>query len=237
MSEIKEEESRTALLLGESVLEKLHLARVIVFGVGGVGGYVCEALVRAGVGNLTIVDGDVISLSNINRQIIATQSTVGKDKVSVMKERLTDIRPDCNVQAIKRFYLPENADSIPLDGYDYVVDAVDTVSAKIELAVRCQKDGIPLISAMGAGNKLDPTAFRVKDIFETSDCPLARTMRRELRKRNVKKLKVVCSEELPQKTLNANPDRKPTPGSVPFVPPVAGLILAGEVIKDLGKVF
>ena len=238
MNHCREEESRTAILLGCEALEKLHNAHVAVFGVGGVGGHVCEALARAGVGALTLVDRDTVSLSNINRQVIALHSTVGRPKVEVMRERILDINPDCRVTAIEAFYLPDTADEIPLDGFDYIVDAVDTVAAKIELAVRGAALGIPVISAMGAGNKLSAGGFVATDLFVTSGCPLARVMRRELKERGVTRLRVVYSPEpatpphpnAPK--LSQTGSRMPT-GSLPFVPGVAGLLLAGEVIRDL----
>ena len=238
MNHCREEESRTAILLGCPALEKLHNAHVAIFGVGGVGGYVAEALVRAGVGALTLVDRDTVSLSNLNRQIIALRSTIGRSKVEVMKERILDINPDCRVTAIEAFYLPDTADEIPLEGFDYIVDAVDTVAAKIELAVRGAQLGIPVISAMGAGNKLSANGFVATDLFLTSGCPLARVMRRELKERGVKKLRVVYSPEPATPphpdapALSQNGSRMPT-GSLPFVPGVAGLLLAGEVIRDL----
>ena len=238
MNHCREEESRTAILLGCETLEKLHNAHVAVFGVGGVGGHVCEALARAGVGALTLVDRDVVSLSNINRQMIALHSTVGRSKVEVMRERIHDINPECRVTAIEAFYLPETADEIPLEGLDYIVDAVDTVAAKIELAVRGAQLGIPVISAMGAGNKLSATGFVATDIYRTSGCPLARVMRRELKARGVKGLKVVYSPEPatpphPEAPVQAEPGARMPTGSLPFVPGVAGLLLAGEVIRDL----
>lgn len=229
MPEIREEESRTAAMLGADAVEKLHRAHVAVFGVGGVGGYVCEALARAGVGALSLFDRDTVSLSNINRQIIALHSTVGRPKTDVMKERILDINPDCLVTCHTVFYLPENADDFPLDGYDYLVDAVDTVSAKVELAVRAAAAGIPIISAMGAGNKSDPSRFRVTDLAKTSGCPLARVMRRELRGRGIEHLKVVFSDEIPV------PSASRAPASLPFVPGAAGLVMAGAVISDLRK--
>ena len=189
--------SRTELLLGKEGMERLKNARVAVFGVGGVGGYVCEALVRSGVGSFDLIDDDKVCLTNLNRQIIATRSTVGKYKVDVMKERMLDINPDVQVETYKCFFLPENADDFPFAEYDYVVDAVDTVTAKIELVMKCQSMGVPIISSMGAGNKLDASAFQVADIYKTKMCPLAKVMRRELKKRGVKKLKVVYSEEKP----------------------------------------
>ena len=192
---VKEEHIRSAMLLGEDAIKKLTTARVAVFGVGGVGGYVCEALARAGVGELHLFDNDVVSLSNINRQIIALHSTVGRSKVEVMRERILDINPDCRVVTHQIFYLPENADNFPLSDFDYVADAIDTVSAKIELAVRATAAGIPLISAMGTGNKLDATRFCVTDLSKTSGCPLARVMRRELKARGITHLKVVYSTD------------------------------------------
>ena len=232
-------------------MEKLKSSRVAVFGVGGVGGYVCEALVRSGVGCFDLIDDDKVCLTNINRQIIATRKTVGKYKVEVMKERILEINPDATVNTHQCFFLPENADEFPFEEYDYVVDAVDTVTAKIELVMKCREKGVPIISSMGAGNKLDGSAFRVADIYETKMCPLARVMRNELKKRGVKKLKVVYSEEKPMRPLEdmsiscrANcicppgaahkcTERRDIPGSVAFVPSVAGLIIGGEVIKDL----
>lgn len=245
--------SRTELLLGKEGMERLKDARVAVFGVGGVGGYVCEALVRSGVGAFDLIDDDKVCLTNINRQIIATHSTVGKYKVDVMKERMLDINPDVKVQTYKCFFLPENADDFPFAEYDYVVDAVDTVTAKIELVMKCQSMGVPIISSMGAGNKLEASAFQVADIYKTKMCPLAKVMRRELKKRGVKKLKVVYSEEKPTRPIedmaiscrthcicppgaaHKCTERRDIPGSVAFVPSVAGLIVAGEVVKDLVK--
>lgn len=233
---IKEEFSRTAYVYGEDAVERLKRARVAVFGVGGVGGYICEALCRAGVGRIDIFDRDTVSLSNINRQIIALHSTVGREKVDVMKERMLDINPECEVNAYNVFYLPENADEYELSKYDYIADAVDTVSAKLEIATRAYKLGIPVISAMGAGNKTDPTRFEVADINDTSVCPLARVMRRELKARGVKKYKVVYSKEEPRKSGVTDPESgKAIPGSLSFVPSAMGLIMAGEIIKDLLK--
>ena len=246
--------SRTQLLLGPEAMEKLKNARVAVFGIGGVGGYVCEALVRSGVGAFDLVDDDKVCLTNLNRQIIATRKTVGKYKTDVMKERILEINPDAEVTVHKCFFLPENADTFPFEEYDYVVDAVDTVTAKIALVMKSQEVGVPIISSMGAGNKLDASAFRVTDIYKTKVCPLAKVMRRELKKRGVKKLKVVYSEEEPIRPLEDTSDncnveetcqenleykaakRRSTPGSVAFVPSVAGLIIAGEVIKDLAGI-
>lgn len=225
---------RTGLLLGESGLDKLRHSRVAVFGVGGVGGYVVEALVRSGIGELTIVDKDEVAESNINRQIIATMGTIGQKKVDVMEQRILDINPGCIVHKYACFYLPETADQFDFAEYDYVVDAVDTVTAKIEIILRAEAANVPVISSMGAGNKLDPTAFEVADIYKTSVCPLARVMRRELKKRNINKLKVVYSKEEPLRAgIQEEGSVKRTPGSIAFVPSVAGLILAGEVVKDL----
>ena len=233
---MKEEWSRTAYVYGEEAVEKINKAKIAVFGVGGVGGFACEALARAGVGQIDIFDKDTVSLSNINRQIIALHSTVGKPKVEVMRERILDINPDCRVCAYEVFYLPENADKYDLSKYDYIVDAVDTVSAKLEIISRADKLGVPVISAMGAGNKTDPTVFEVADINKTSVCPLARVMRRELKKRGISKLKVVYSKEEPIKRSNGEAENgKVPPGSLPFVPSVMGLIIAGEVVKDLIK--
>jgi tRNA A37 threonylcarbamoyladenosine dehydratase len=237
---MSEQYSRTELLLGKEAMEKLHNSRVAVFGTGGVGGYVCEALIRSGVGAFDIIDKDKVALSNLNRQIIATGSTVGRYKVDVMKERMLDINPEADIRAYKEFFLPENAEDFPFEEYDYVVDAVDTVTAKIELVKRADKYKVPIISSMGAGNKLDPAAFKVADIYSTKVCPLAKVMRHELKKRGIEKLKVVYSEEEPVKpladaTTEEQPEkgRRSTPGSVAFVPSVAGLIIAGEVVKDL----
>ena len=240
--------SRTELLFGKEAMERLAKCRVAVFGIGGVGGYVCEALARSGVGALDLIDDDKVCLTNINRQIIATQKTVGQYKVDVMKERILDINPETEVTTYKCFFLPENAADFPFDKYDYVVDAIDTVTAKIELVMQCQKAGVPIMSSMGAGNKLDPTKFRVADIYKTHMDPLAKVMRRELKKRGVKNLKVVYSEEEPvipfEDTAESQADceserpdskRRNIPGSTAFVPSVAGLIIAGEVIKDLTR--
>lgn len=243
--------SRTQLLLGEEAMEKLKNSRVAVFGIGGVGGYVCEALVRSGVGAFDLIDDDKVCLTNLNRQIIATRKTVGKYKTDVMKERMLEINPNVDVHIHKCFFLPENADEFPFDEYDYVVDAVDTVTAKIELVMKSQAMNVPIISSMGAGNKLDPTAFQVADIYKTSVCPLAKVMRRELKKRGIKKLKVVYSQETPTRPIedmaiscrtncicppgaaHKCTERRDIPGSTAFVPSVVGLIIAGEVIKDL----
>lgn len=240
---MKEQFERTNLLLGEEAIDRLQNARVIVFGVGGVGGHVCEALVRSGVGEIDIVDNDTVSVSNINRQIIATHSTVGKLKVDVMRDRLLDINPDAKVNAHACFFLPENADTFHFEQYDYVVDCIDTVTGKIEIIMRAQAAGTPVISAMGAGNKLDPSRFKVADIYKTDVCPLAKTMRRELKKRGVKKLKVVFSDEKPivptsrrDNPVQESPRKRDIPGSTAFVPAVAGMVLAGEVIRDIAGV-
>ena len=246
--------SRTELLLGKEALDKLAGSRVAVFGIGGVGGYVCEALVRSGVGEFDLVDDDKVCLTNLNRQIIATRKTIGKYKVEVMRDRILEINPDAKVNVHKCFFLPENADEFPFEEYDYIVDAVDTVTAKISLVMAAKEKNVPIISSMGAGNKLDPSQFKVADIYKTKVCPLAKVMRRELKKRRVKKLKVVYSEEEPIRPLEDTSDncnveetcqenleykaakRRSTPGSVAFVPSVAGLIIAGEVIKDLAGI-
>ena len=227
--------SRFELLVGQENIEKLNQSKVLVFGVGGVGGFVVEALVRSGIGSMTIVDNDTVSLTNLNRQIIATQNTIGKEKVEVMKERILSINPDCHVETLKMFYLPETADSINLKDYDYVVDAIDTITAKIELAVRCEKEKVPLISSMGTGNKLNPSMLEVSDIYKTSVCPLAKVMRRELKQRRVKHLKVVYSKELPIKPKPSKEitNKRTVPGSTAFVPSSAGLLIASEVVKDL----
>lgn len=243
--------SRTQLLLGGEAMKKLSESRVAVFGVGGVGGYACEALVRSGVGHLDLIDDDKVCLTNLNRQIIATRKTVGKYKTDVMKERMLEINPEVDVTIHKCFFLPENADEFPFSEYDYVIDAVDTVTAKLELVMKCKELNVPIISSMGAGNKLDASAFRVADIYKTKMCPLAKVMRRELKKRGVKKLKVVYSEEKPTRPIedmsvscrtncicppgaaHKCTERRDIPGSVAFVPSVAGLIIAGEVVKDL----
>lgn len=233
--------SRTELLLGREALERLQGSKVAVFGVGGVGGHVVEALVRSGVGSFELVDNDVVSPSNINRQIIATWQTVGQYKVDVMRERILSINPRAKVNVRRCFYLPEMAEKFDFGAYSYVVDAVDTITAKIDIIMRAKEAGTPVISSMGAGNKLDPARFQVADIYQTSICPLARVMRRELRKRGVERLKVVYSTEeaisprMPAEDAGAKVVAG-VPGSVAFVPAVAGLIMAGEVIKDLGEV-
>lgn len=236
----KEEHLRTAMLLGLGALERLRGARVAVFGVGGVGGHAAEALARAGVGAIDLFDPDTVSLSNINRQIVALHSTVGRPKVEVMRERILDVNPDCTVRAHKVFYLPENADAFPLADYDCILDAVDTVSAKIELAVRAKQAGVPLLMAMGAGNKKDASRFAVTDLSKTSGCPLARVMRRELKARGITHLTVVWSPE-PAAPLpfdapissEGQPSAKRPPASLSYVPAVAGLLLAGEAIRLL----
>ena len=243
--------SRTELLLGKEAMNKLENSRVAVFGIGGVGGYVCEALVRSGVGSFDLIDDDKVCLTNLNRQIIATRKTVGQYKTEVMRDRILEINPKADVRIHQCFYLPENASDFDFSEYDYVVDAVDTVTAKIELIMRAKESGTPIISSMGAGNKLDASAFRVADIYKTKVCPLAKVMRRELKKRGVKKLKVVYSEEQPIRPIedmaiscrshcicppgakHKCTERRDIPGSVAFVPSVVGLIIAGEVIKDL----
>ena len=218
---------RTEMLIGKEGLRKLAAARVAVFGVGGVGGYVVEALARSGVGSFVLIDNDTVSRSNINRQIIATEDTIGRKKVEVMRERILSINPQADVQVYPCFYLPEKAAEFDFASWSYVVDAVDTVTAKLDIVVQAQKAGVPVISCMGTGNKLDASRLTVTDIYKTSVCPLAKVMRRELKKRGVKKLKVVYSTEEPVKTGSR------TPGSMAFVPPAAGLLAAGEVVKDL----
>lgn len=243
--------SRTQLLLGADAMESLNSKRVAVFGIGGVGGYVCEALVRSGIGSFDLIDDDKVCLTNLNRQIIATRKTLGKYKVEVMRDRMLEINPDAKIEIHKCFFLPENADDFAFSEYDYIVDAVDTVTAKIELIMRAQKEGVSIISAMGAGNKLDAGRLKIADIYDTKICPLARVMRRELKKRNVKKLKVVYSDEQPIRPLEdmsiscrtdsiCSPEeqdkhtgRRAIPGSTAFVPAVAGLLIAGEIVKDL----
>ncbi len=231
--------SRTELLLGKEKMEKLRAARVAVFGIGGVGSYTVEALVRSGVGALDLIDSDRIAPSNLNRQIIALRDTLGEYKVDAAKARIASISPDCAVRTYPIFYTPETAGVFDFAEYDYVVDAIDTVSAKIDLVMRAQAAGVPIISSMGAGNKLDPTRFEVADIYKTSVCPLARVMRTELRRRGVKRLKVVYSTEPPISPAGTAEKRegsgRPVPGSAAFVPSVAGLILAAEVIRDLTK--
>ncbi len=243
--------SRTELLIGEEGIRRLAESRVAVFGIGGVGGYTVEALARSGIGTLDLIDDDKVCLTNINRQIYATRSTIGKYKVDVAKERILDINPKAQVNIYKTFYMPDTADQFDFSQYDYVVDAIDTVTGKIQLVEQAERSGTPIISSMGAGNKMDPTAFRVADIYKTSVCPLAKVMRRELKKRGIKKLKVVYSQEMPMKPDDDNAAscrnhcvcppgtkrkctvRRQIPGSNAFVPSVVGLIAAGEVVKDL----
>lgn len=243
--------SRTQLVFGKEAMDKLKSSRVAVFGIGGVGGYTVEALARSGVGAIDIIDDDKVCLTNINRQIIATRKTVGKYKVDVAKERIEEINPDCKVTAFKTFYTPETADQFDFTQYDYVVDAIDTVTGKIALIENAKKADTPIISSMGAGNKVDPTAFEVTDIYKTSVCPLAKVMRYELKRRGIKKLKVVYSKEkpippiddmaiscrqhciCPPGTARKCTQRRQVPGSTAFVPSVVGLIIAGEVIKDI----
>ena len=241
---MKPQYNRTAMLLGADAMDKLRAARVAVFGVGGVGGYVAEALARSGVGEIDLIDNDVVSESNINRQIIALHSTVGRPKTEVMAERISDIDPDIKVRAVNMFYLPENADEIDLAGYDMVIDAIDTVSSKIYLAVKCEELGVPIISSMGTGNKLDPTAFRISDIYKTSVCPLARVMRAELKKRGVRHLSVCWSDEAPRPSIapedlpegeKPTGTRRATPASCAFVPSAAGLTIAAEAVRMITK--
>ena len=238
-----EQFERTRLLFGREAMEKLAASRVAVFGIGGVGGYVVEALARCGVGAIVLIDNDKVALSNLNRQIIATMDSVGREKTQVMKERIHSINPDCKVEVHNCFYLSETRDSFDFSAYDYVVDAVDTVTAKIDLVLSAQEAGTPIISSMGTGNKLNPAMFEVADIYKTSVDPLARVMRRELKKRGVKKLKVVYSREEPVKTGEMErleeireaeaPKRRSVPASNAFVPPSAGLLIASEVVRDL----
>lgn len=243
--------SRTELLIGKEGIKKLQKAKVAIFGIGGVGSFVVEGLVRAGVGNFVLVDDDKICLTNLNRQIIATRKTIGKYKVDVMKERILEINPNANVETYQEFYMSNSENKILDKTIDYVVDSIDTVTAKIELVMNCNELGIPIISSMGTGNKLDPSRFEITDIYKTSICPLAKVMRKELRKREIKKLKVIYSKEEPIKpdeTLESScktncicppgtkrkcAERNQVPGSISFVPSVAGLMIAGEVIKDI----
>lgn len=246
--------SRTELLIGKEALERLSKAHVAVFGIGGVGGYVVEALVRSGIGNFDLIDDDKVCLTNLNRQIIATRDTIGRHKVEVMRERILSINPDAEVTTHRCFYLPENARDFDFSSYDYVVDAVDTVTAKLEIVMRAKESNIPVISCMGVGNKLNPTQLEIADIYKTSVCPLAKVMRRELRKRGVDKLKVLYSKEEPITPLDDSEDtcrehcvcppgttrkctqRRAIPGSISFVPSAAGLIIASEVVKDLAGI-
>lgn len=238
--------SRTQILLGQEGMDALSNARVAVFGIGGVGGHVVEALVRSGIGEIDLIDSDEVCLSNLNRQIIATRKTIGQYKVDAMKERIMEINPECKVTVHRCFYLPENKEEFDFSKYSYVVDAVDTVTAKIGLVMQAQEAGVPIISSMGAGNKMNPAEFEVSDIYKTSVCPLAKVMRRELKKRGIRRLKVVYSKEQPilreestsEESLSAQEGairKRAIPGSNAFVPSVAGLIIASEVIKDLTK--
>lgn len=235
---------RTELLLGAEAMERLARASVAVFGIGGVGGHAVEALVRSGIGHIELIDNDIVSESNLNRQLIATRSTIGKSKVEAMKERILDINPDCEVRTYQCFYLPETAGQFDFTQYDYVIDAVDTVTAKIDLIVKAKEAGTPVISSMGAGNKLHPEAFEIADIYKTSVCPLAKVMRRELKKRGIKHCKVVYSKETAIRPIEKEEiireqeesGRRAIPGSIAFVPSAAGLILAGEVIRELAAV-
>lgn len=246
--------SRTELIFGKEAMEKLYKARIAIFGIGGVGSYTAEALARSGIGTLDLIDDDKICLTNINRQLFATHKTIGQYKVDVAKERLEEINPKICINTYKTFYLPETSNQFDFSQYDYVVDAIDTVKGKLELVVKANETNTPIISSMGAGNKINPTAFKVVDIYETKICPLARVMRQELRKRNIQKLKVVYSDEIaikpvedmaisckvhcicPPGTARKCTQRNQVPGSNAFVPPVAGLIIAGEIIKDITKI-
>ncbi len=225
--------TRTEALLGSDAMKRISATRVAIFGIGGVGSYVAEALARVGVGEIDLIDGDTVSVTNINRQIIALTSTVGRDKVEVMRERILDINPRCRVRGIKLFYTAECADGLDLTKYDYIVDAIDTVSSKLELICRADRLGVRIISSMGTGNKLDPTRFEIADIYKTSVCPLARVMRTELRKRGIGALKVLYSKEEPRSITTDSSHGRHAPASISFVPSVAGLMIAGEVIKEL----
>lgn len=232
---MNEQFSRSELIFGDEAMERLAKARVAVFGVGGVGGYAVEALARSGIGALDIIDNDTVALTNLNRQIIALHSTIGEYKVDVAARRVLDINPDIKIKAYRTFFTPEKADEFDFSEYDYIIDAIDTVTGKIELVMKAQEANVPIICSMGAGNKLDPTAFEVADIYKTSVCPLARVMRNELKKRGVKHLKCVYSKEIPitPRPTDENSGKRQTPGSCAFVPSVAGLIIAGEVVKQL----
>ena len=234
---MREEFSRTAMLIGEEAVQRLEQKKVLVFGVGGVGGYVCEGLARCGVGEIAVVDNDVVSPSNVNRQIIATADSVGKKKTEAMKERILSINPTATVRTYDLFFLPETETLFDFSEYDYIVDAIDTVAGKVKIAQLGEQAGVPVVSAMGAGNKLDPTAFEVSDIYKTSVCPLAKAMRRELKKVGVKKLKVVYSKEEPvtPKEEAFTSSGKKIPASIVFAPAVMGLIMASEIVKDLSK--
>lgn len=231
----KEEYSRSELLLGSGAEKRLSEKRIILFGLGGVGSYAAEVLARAGIGSITIVDNDCVCVSNLNRQLCALHSTIGKTKIEVIAERIKDINPDCKITAIQKFCLPENIEEFELEKYDYIADAIDTVSAKIALAERAFKLGIPMIACMGTGNKYDPSRFRISDISKTSVCPLCRVMRYELKKRGIKKLNVVWSDEEPAKVVAESENSRHSPGSLPFVPGAAGLIMAGRIILDLNS--
>lgn len=231
--------SRTELLIGNEGIEKLQNAKVAVFGIGGVGGHATEALVRSGIGSIDLIDNDKFSITNLNRQIFATHKTIGTDKVDAAKSRLLEINPDLKINTFKIFFSPETSHLINFKSYDYIIDAIDTISGKIELILQAKKNKIPIISSMGAGNKMDASRFEVCDIFKTSVCPLAKVMRHELKKRNIKKLKVVYSKEEPikpiitEEIIKSEPNKKRIPGSNAFVPSVVGLIIAGEVVKDI----
>lgn len=225
--------TRSEMLLGSGSLEKIKSASVAVFGLGGVGSYVCEALARCAVGNLTLIDNDTVNLSNINRQLVALHSTLGMKKTEVMANRIKDINPNASVTPLDMFYLPENSEQIDFSQFDYVVDAIDTVTAKIDIISKCKESGVDIISSMGTGNKLDPSLFQITDISKTNTCPLARVMRKELKDRGISNVKVLWSSE--KAITPIKKDDKITPGSVSFVPSVAGLMIAGEVIKDLIK--
>lgn len=231
-----EQFSRTEMLIGKENLETLHSKTVLIFGIGGVGSYVAEALARSGIGNLILVDNDVVSLSNINRQIIALHSTIGKAKVEIMKERILDINPNANVLCYQEFVTPENLDKFITKDLDYVIDAIDTVKSKIAIIEKAKELNIPIISSMGTGNKLDPLKFKITDISKTSVCPLAKVIRKELKERGIKKVKVLFSEELPAKIQKTDSTGKAVPASIAFVPSVAGLAIAGEVIRDFIQV-
>jgi tRNA A37 threonylcarbamoyladenosine dehydratase len=229
---MSEQFSRTEMLIGKDGIEKVEKSKVAVFGIGGVGSYVVEALARAGIGNFILVDNDEVSISNLNRQIIATTKTIGMPKVEVAKQRILEINPEAKVETYKEFFMPET-EGILDESVSYIIDAIDTVTAKIELVLRANKLNVPIISSMGTGNKLDPTRFEVTDIYKTSVCPLAKVMRKELKQKGIKKLKVVYSKEEPIKVEKDKTSKKQVPGSISFVPSVAGLIIAGEVIKDI----
>lgn len=242
---MREQFSRTEILLGREGMERLHNARVAVFGIGGVGGHTVEALARSGVGTLDLIDNDTVAVTNLNRQIVATHKTIGQYKVDVARERILEINPEMTVNTYRCFYLPETAEQFDFTQYDYVVDAIDTVAGKLQLVEQAVAAGVPIISSMGAGNKLDPTAFRVADIYKTNVCPLAKVMRRELKKRGIQKLKVVYSEEQPiapksdlgeKEREESGIKKRQIPGSNAFVPSVVGLIIAGEVIKDIAGI-